>query len=195
MNTEQLVSTFIEYFEERAHRRIVGSTLLPPPGDPVLFTTSGMHPLTPYLEGRAHPLGTRLVNVQRCLRTTDLGEVGDATHLTVFEMLGTWSLGDYEGPLSLDWGYGLLTEGLGIDPGLLHATVYAGDSETGPDTASFSCGRTAVSPLNSPWRTTGGPTDLSDRAVPTRRSSCGAVTAHPGRHPPATTAGWRCGTT
>ncbi|MFJ5739433.1 alanine--tRNA ligase-related protein [Streptomyces microflavus] len=136
MHTEQLISTFVEYYEERGHRRITGSTLLPPDGDSVLFTTSGMHPLTPHLEGRPHPLGKRLVNVQRCLRTTDLDEVGDATHLTVFEMLGTWSLGDYEGPLSLDWGYGLLTEGLGIDPGLLHATAFAGDGRTGPDTAS-----------------------------------------------------------
>ena len=137
MNTDQIIRTFVEYFEERGHRRITGSTLLPPPGDPVLFTTSGMHPLTPYLEGRPHPLGRRLVNVQRCLRTTDLEEVGDNTHLTVFEMLGTWSLGDYEGPLSLDWGYGLLTEGFGIDPGLLHATVFGGDDRTGPDTASL----------------------------------------------------------
>ncbi|MFJ3824488.1 alanine--tRNA ligase-related protein [Streptomyces nodosus] len=137
MNTEQIVRTFIEYFEERGHRRITGSTLLPPPGDPVLFTTSGMHPLTPHLEGRPHPLGRRLVNVQRCLRTTDLDEVGDRTHLTVFEMLGTWSLGDYEGPQSLDWGYGLLTDGFGVDPGLLHATVFGGDEQVGPDTGSL----------------------------------------------------------
>lgn len=137
MKTEQLVRTFVEYFEERGHRRITGSTLLPPPGDPVLFTTSGMHPLTPYLEGRPHPLGSRLVNVQRCLRTTDLEEVGDPTHLTVFEMLGSWSLGDYEGPVSLDWGYRLLTEGLGVDPRLLHTTVFAGDSRIGPDTDSL----------------------------------------------------------
>lgn len=137
MDTEHVRRTFVEYFEERGHRRITGSTLVPPPGDPVLFTTSGMHPLTPYLEGRPHPLGSRLVNVQRCLRTTDLEEVGDATHLTVFEMLGTWSLGDYEGPRSLDWGYGLLTGGLGVDPGLLYATVHGGDDRTGPDTASL----------------------------------------------------------
>ncbi|WP_028799954.1 alanine--tRNA ligase-related protein [Streptomyces sp. 142MFCol3.1] len=137
MDTEHIVRTFVEYFEERGHRRITGSTLLPPPGDPVLFTTAGMHPLTPYLEGRPHPLGRRLVNVQRCLRTTDLDEVGDATHLTVFEMLGTWSLGDYDGPSSLDWGYRLLTEGLGVDPGLLHATVFGGDDQVGPDTDSL----------------------------------------------------------
>ncbi|MGW2377856.1 MULTISPECIES: alanine--tRNA ligase-related protein [Kitasatospora] len=137
MNTDQLVRTFLEYFEERGHRRITGSTLLPPPGDPVLFTTSGMHPLTPHLEGRPHPFGRRLVNVQRCLRTTDLDEVGDRTHLTVFEMLGTWSLGDYEGPQSLDWGYGLLTDGFGIDPGRLHVTVFGGDDQVGPDTDSL----------------------------------------------------------
>ncbi|MEW2167928.1 alanine--tRNA ligase-related protein [Streptomyces sp. NPDC007084] len=137
MDTERITRTFVEYYEERGHRRITGSTLLPPSGDSVLFTTSGMHPLTPYLEGRSHPLGRRLVNVQRCLRTTDLEEVGDDTHLTVFEMLGTWSLGDYEGPRSLDWGYRLLTEGLGIDPGLLYATVFAGDERTGPDTDSL----------------------------------------------------------
>ncbi|MDX3096511.1 alanine--tRNA ligase-related protein [Streptomyces sp. ME19-03-3] len=137
MNTEEIVRTFVSYYEERGHRRIDGSTLLPPSGDPVLFTTSGMHPLTPYLEGHPHPLGSRLVDVQRCLRTTDLEEVGDTTHLTVFQMLGTWSLGDYEGPQSLDWGYGLLTEGFGIDPGRLHATVFGGDGRTGPDTASL----------------------------------------------------------
>ncbi|MFB7575654.1 MULTISPECIES: alanine--tRNA ligase-related protein [unclassified Streptomyces] len=137
MNTDQIVRTFVEYFEERGHRQITGSSLLPSPGDPVLFTTSGMHPLTPYLEGRPHPLGRRLVNVQRCLRTTDLDEVGDDTHLTVFEMLGTWSLDDYDGPQSLDWGYGLLTEGFGIDPGLLHATVFGGDDQSGPDTTSL----------------------------------------------------------
>jgi alanyl-tRNA synthetase len=141
MNTDQLVRTFIEYYEERGHRRVTGSTLLPPPGDPVLFTTSGMHPLTPYLEGRTHPLGRRLANVQRCLRTTDLDEVGDRTHLTVFEMLGTWSLGDYEGPQSLDWGYGLLTDGFSIDPGLLHVTVLAP-----PRTDPVAPGRTVPAP-------------------------------------------------
>ncbi|MCS0605529.1 alanine--tRNA ligase-related protein [Streptomyces sp. LP11] len=137
MDTERVVRTFTEFYEDRGHRRITGSTLLPPPGDPVLFTTAGMHPLTPYLEGRPHPLGRRLVNVQRCLRTTDLEEVGDATHLTVFEMLGTWSLGDYDGPVSLDWGFRLLTEGFGIDRGRLHATVFGGDGQVGPDTDSL----------------------------------------------------------
>ena len=87
--------TFIDFFLDRGHVPTTGSTLIPRLGDPVLFTTSGMHPLTPYLEGEPHPLGRRLVGIQRCLRTTDLDEVGDPTHLTVFEMLGSWSLGDY----------------------------------------------------------------------------------------------------
>ncbi len=141
MDTEQTICTFIEFFRERGHRRVTGSTLIPPPGDPVLFTTSGMHPLTPYLEGRPHPLGRRLVNVQRCLRTTDLDEVGDRTHLTVFQMLGSWSLGDYSGPQSLRWGYELLRDGYGIPPERIHATVFDGDDQVGPDTESLSTWR------------------------------------------------------
>lgn len=134
MNVEQTIRTFIEFFEVRGHRRVTGTSLIPPPGDPVLFTTSGMHPLTPYLTGRPHPLGSRLVDVQRCLRTTDLDEVGDRTHLTVFEMLGSWSLGDYDGPRSLRWGVELLRDGFGLDGGRLHGTVFGGDGEVGPDT-------------------------------------------------------------
>jgi alanyl-tRNA synthetase len=139
METQKVIDTFTEFFRERGHRRITGSTLLPPPGDPVLFTTSGMHPLTPYLEGRTHPLGTRLVNVQRCLRTTDLDDVGDLIHLTLFEMLGSWSLGDYTGRQSVRWGCELLTSGFGIPSDRLHVTVYGGpdvggDEQVGPDT-------------------------------------------------------------
>jgi alanyl-tRNA synthetase len=139
MNSQQAVDTFLEFFRERGHHPIPGSSLVPRPGDPVLFTTSGMHPLTPYLEGQPHPDGPRLADVQRCLRTTDLDEVGDRTHLTVFEMLGSWSLGDYPGPQSLRWGYELVTSGFGIEPGRLHATVFGGSEfggsdQVGPDT-------------------------------------------------------------
>lgn len=137
MNVDQTVRTFTEYFRERGHQPVRGDSLIPPPGDPVLFTTSGMHPLTPYLQGRTHPLGRRLVNRQRCLRTTDLDEVGDDTHLTVFEMLGSWSLGDYSGRQSLSWGYELLRDGFGIDPRRLHVTVFGGDRQVGPDTESL----------------------------------------------------------
>ena len=134
MNSQQTIETFLGFFRERGHHPVPGSSLVPRPGDPVLFTTSGMHPLTPYLEGQPHPDGPRLTDVQRCLRTTDLDEVGDRTHLTVFEMLGSWSLGDYPGPQSLRWGYELVTGGFGIEPGHLHATVYGGGDQVGPDT-------------------------------------------------------------
>jgi alanyl-tRNA synthetase len=137
MKTDQTISTFVEFFRERGHELVIGESLVPPDGDPVLFTTSGMHPLTPYLLGRQHPLGRRLTNLQRCLRTTDLEEVGDSTHLTVFEMLGSWSLGDYGGSQSLRWGYELLRDGFGIDPGVLHVTVFGGDEQVGPDTESL----------------------------------------------------------
>jgi alanyl-tRNA synthetase len=137
MNTDRTVRTFLDFYRERGHRLITGSTLLPPPSDPVLFTTSGMHPLTPYLQGRPHPQGRRLVNVQRCLRTTDLDEVGDPTHLTVFEMLGSCSLGDYGHPQSLRWGYELLRDGFGIPPERLHVTVFGGDDQVGPDDESL----------------------------------------------------------
>jgi alanyl-tRNA synthetase len=139
MHSQQVIDTFLGFFRERGHHRVPGSSLVPRPGDPVLFTTSGMHPLTPYLESQPHPDGGRLTDVQRCLRTTDLDEVGDRTHLTVFEMLGSWSLGDYPGPQSLRWGYELVTGGFGIEPGRLHATVYGGPGsggtgQVGPDT-------------------------------------------------------------
>ena len=132
METQKVIDTFTEFYRDRGHQRITGSTLLPPPGDPVLFTTSGMHPLTRYLEGRPHPLGTRLVNVQRCLRTTDLDDVGDLIHLTLFEMLGSWSLGDYPGSQGLRWGHELITCWFGIGPGLLHAIVFGGSGHAGP---------------------------------------------------------------
>jgi alanyl-tRNA synthetase len=137
MNVTITTRTFLEFFGDRGHQVVPGSSLVPPDGDPVLFTTAGMHPLTRYLEGRPHPQGSRLVGVQRCLRTTDLDEVGDDRHLTVFQMLGSWSLGDYDGPQSLRWGWELLTDGLGIGRDRLYATVFGGDEQVGPDLASW----------------------------------------------------------
>lgn len=137
ITTDQTIQTFLDFFRERGHELTPGGSLIPPPGDPVLFTTSGMHPLTPYLMGRPHPLGRRLTNHQRCLRTTDLEEVGDDTHLTVFEMLGSWSLGDYGGSQSLRWGYELLRDGFGIEPSRMHVTVFGGDEQVGPDEESW----------------------------------------------------------
>lgn len=138
MQTNGTISrTFIDFFLDRGHVPTTGSTLIPRLGDPVLFTTSGMHPLTPYLEGEPHPLGSRLVGIQRCLRTTDLDEVGDPTHLTVFEMLGSWSLGDYGSSQTLRWGYELMTQGFGIDPGRLYVTVFGGDGQVPIDQESL----------------------------------------------------------
>ncbi|MFF4503280.1 alanine--tRNA ligase-related protein [Streptomyces sp. NPDC001401] len=151
MNTDQTVRTFTDFYRERGHHLITGSSLLPPPSDPVLFTTSGMHPLTPHLLGRPHPQGRRLINVQRCLRTTDLDEIGDPTHLTVFEMLGSWSLGDYGHSQSLRWGYELLRDGFGIPQERLHVTVFGGDDQVGPDTESLCI-----------WRELGLPVELTD---------------------------------
>jgi alanyl-tRNA synthetase len=138
MNTETTVSTFVEFFRSRGHRQIEGSSLLPRAGDAVLYTTSGMHPLTPYLEGAPHPLGRRLTGTQRCLRTTDLDEVGDSSHLTVFQMLGSWSLGDYGGPQSLQWGLELLCDHFGLKVEALYATVFGGDDQVGPDSEALS---------------------------------------------------------
>jgi alanyl-tRNA synthetase len=150
MNVTETTRTFLEFFGDRGHQVVQGSSLVPPDGDPVLFTTSGMHPLTPYLEGLPHPRGGRLAGLQRCLRTTDLDEVGDDRHLTVFQMLGSWSLGDYEGPQSLRWGCQLAVDGLGIDRDRLHATVFGGDGQVGPDTASLQT-----------WDELGVPTELT----------------------------------
>jgi alanyl-tRNA synthetase len=136
MDVTETIQAFLEFYTDRGHRLLRGSSLVPPAGDPVLFTSAGMHPLTRYLEGAPHPAGPRLTGVQRCLRTTDLGEVGDDRHLTVFQMLGSWSLGDYDGPQSLRWGHQLVVDGFGIDPGRLHATAFGGDEQVGPDTAA-----------------------------------------------------------
>lgn len=133
MNADETTRTFLEFFAERGHQVIEGGSLVPPGDDPVLFTAAGMHPLTPYLDGRPHPRGSRLASLQRCLRTTDLDEVGDERHLTVFQMLGSWSLGDYAGPQSLSWGFELITKILGTKRGRLHATVFGGDEQVSPD--------------------------------------------------------------
>jgi alanyl-tRNA synthetase len=156
MNYQEVIQTFTDFFTERQHHLIPSASLVPPPGDPVLFTSAGMHPLTPYLEGKPHPAGRRLVDVQRCLRTTDLEEVGDRSHLTVFEMLGSWSLGDYRGPQSVRWGLELVRDGFGIPVGRLHATVYGG-----PDTGGVEPGVGPDTDLIETWAGLGVPVELS----------------------------------
>jgi len=138
MDIHETVRTFTDFYRDHGHELLGENTLMPPEGDEsVLFTTSGMHHLTPFLLGCTHPQGRRLTGVQRCLRTTDLEEVGDRSHLTVFEMLGSWSLGDYGSGQNLRWGYRLLREGFGLRPEQLHVTVWGGDEQVGPDTESL----------------------------------------------------------
>ena len=128
---------------------MIPSASLIPENDPtVLFTTAGMHPLVPYLLGEVHPLGNRLVNVQKCLRTDDIDEVGDNTHITFFEMLGNWSLGDYWKKESISWSFEFLTKELGIPVEKLAVTCFAGDENAPKDEESAEIWKSAGIPEN-----------------------------------------------
>jgi alanyl-tRNA synthetase len=131
----ELKSRYIEFFKSKDHAEISGKSLIPENDPTVLFTTAGMHPLVPYILGEPHPAGRRLVDVQRCIRTQDIDEVGDPSHLTFFEMLGNWSLGDYFKQESIRFSHEFLTSHhwLGFDARDLHVTVFAGDGEVPPD--------------------------------------------------------------
>src|SRR6185295_17078235 len=135
LTANQLRSKYLEFFRERGHAVIPSAPLIPENDPSVLFTTAGMHPLVPYLLGRPHPSGKRLVNCQKCVRTTDIEEVGDASHLTFFEMLGNWSLGDYFKKESITWSYEFLTrpDCLNIPSELLYISVFAGDENAPRD--------------------------------------------------------------
>ena len=133
INAQTLRRLFLDHLQSHGHA-IIGNAPLIPEHDPsVLFTTAGMHPLVPFLLGAPHPAGARLANVQKCLRTNDILEVGDTTHLTFFEMLGNWSLGDYWKPEAIRISYAFLTERLGLDPGRLSVTCFAGDADAPRD--------------------------------------------------------------
>ncbi len=133
MDAQQLREAFIKFFEERGHAHI-GSASLVPENDPtVLFTTAGMHPLVPYLLGEKHPMGKRLVDYQKCIRTGDIDDVGDASHLTFFEMLGNWSLGDYFKKESIGFSFDFLTNVLGFKKEQLAVTAFAGEGDIPKD--------------------------------------------------------------
>jgi alanyl-tRNA synthetase len=129
MTALELRRKYLEFFQTKGHAVISGKSLIPENDPTVLFNTAGMQPLVPYLLGEKHPLGTRLVDVQKCVRTGDIEEVGDPSHLTFFEMLGNWSLGDYFKKEAISWSYEFLTskQWLGIDPAKLWVTVFAGE--------------------------------------------------------------------
>ncbi len=141
MTGRELKAKYIEFFVSKNHKEIGQASLIPEHDPSVLFTTAGMHPLVPYLLGEPHPQGKRLVNVQRCLRTDDIDEVGDEAHLTFFEMLGNWSLGDYFKGEAIQLSYEFLTEHLGIEPDQLWITVFAGDEDAPRDDVAASMWR------------------------------------------------------
>ncbi|MGI6433003.1 MAG: alanine--tRNA ligase [Sphaerochaetaceae bacterium] len=136
MKADELRQKFIDFFVSKDHKQISGASLIPENDPTVLFTTAGMHPLVPYILGQEHPAGNRLVNYQKCIRTGDIEAVGDPHHLTFFEMLGNWSLGDYFKKEAIDYSYEFLTKHLNIDKDKLSVTVFEGDDEVPRDEES-----------------------------------------------------------
>ena len=131
MTAKELRALFLQFFQEKGHAVIPSASVIPENDPTVLFTTAGMHPLVPYLLGQKHPAGRRLTDVQKCIRTGDIDDVGDMSHLTFFEMLGNWSLGDYFKKEMIPWSWEFLTseKWLGIDPDKLAFTVFEGDAD------------------------------------------------------------------
>jgi len=131
ITSAQLREMFQQFMESKGHHRIPSASVIPENDPTVLFTTAGMHPLVPYLMGTPHPAGTRLTDVQKCIRTGDIDDVGDPSHLTFFEMLGNWSLGDYFKKEMIPWSWEFLTSEkyLGLDPDKLAFTVFEGDED------------------------------------------------------------------
>ncbi len=138
MNAKELKKKYFEFFREKQHKLISSASLIPEHDPTVLFTTAGMHPLVPYIIGHPHPSGKRLVNVQKCIRTGDIEQVGNASHLTFFEMLGNWSLGDYWKKQAIEWSFEFLTskKWLGLDENKLYITVFKGDKDAEKDEES-----------------------------------------------------------
>ena len=161
MTANELRKKYVDFFKSKNHTEISGQSLIPENDPSVLFTTAGMHPLVPYLLGEPHPAGTRLTDYQKCIRTGDIDEVGDASHLTCFEMLGNWSLGDYFKKEAIAFSYEFLTapEWLGLDPRMLSVTVFAGDANAPRDEDAASYwkengmpeGRIAYLPASDNW--------------------------------------------
>lgn len=127
MTANELRQSYIDFFVSKGHKQISGGSLIPENDPTVLFTTAGMHPLVPYILGQEHPAGNKLTDYQKCIRTGDIDEVGDPSHLTFFEMLGNWSLGAYFKKEMIDYSYEFLTKVLGLDPNRLSVTVFAGE--------------------------------------------------------------------
>ncbi|MDP2932633.1 MAG: alanine--tRNA ligase-related protein, partial [bacterium] len=161
MTAQELRDKYLEFFRSKGHKIIPSAPLVPANDPTVLFTTAGMHPLVPYLLGEEHPQGKRLVSAQKCVRTGDIDEVGDDTHLTFFEMLGNWSLGDYFKQETIEWSWEFLTDKkwLGLDPMRLAVSVFEGDQDAPRDEESaeiwkklgVSASRIAYLPKDDNW--------------------------------------------
>ncbi len=139
MQSSEIRSRFLKFFEARGHKIIPSSSLVPENDPSVLFNTAGMQPLVPYLLGQPHPMGKRIADIQKCVRTGDLDDIGDNRHLSFFEMMGNWSLGDYFKDEAIKWSYEFLTskeEGLGLNPKYLYITIFEGDENAPLDTES-----------------------------------------------------------
>ncbi|MEW6295928.1 MAG: alanine--tRNA ligase [Candidatus Diapherotrites archaeon] len=136
---EKLIELFLKYFKEKRHKIIPSASLIPENDSSVLFTTAGMHPLVPFLLGQPHPMGKRLADVQKCLRTNDIEEVGDDCHLTFFLMLGNWSLGDYFKKEAIEMSLEFLTgrKWLNLDEKKLYITIFEGDKDAPRDEESL----------------------------------------------------------
>ncbi|MCH8048919.1 alanine--tRNA ligase, partial [Patescibacteria group bacterium] len=129
MSSNEIREKYLNFFKEKGHNIIPSSSLVPENDPTTLFVGSGMQPLIPYLLGQKHPMGSRLVNSQKCFRADDIEEIGDNRHTTFFEMLGNWSLGDYFKEEQLSWVFAFLTDELGLPPEKLYMTVFSGDKE------------------------------------------------------------------
>ena len=188
MKADALRQMFLEFFQSEGHTVISGSSLIPENDPTVLFTTAGMHPLVPYLLGEPHPAGTRLCDCQKCIRTGDIESVGDLSHLTFFEMLGNWSLGDYFKEEAIVWSYTFLTSSqyLGFNPDRLSVTVFAGDANVPRDDESVAIwkklgipeARIHALPMKDNWWGPAGKTGPcgpdTEMFVDTGRGACGA---------------------
>ena len=146
MKAIEIRNKYLNFFKEHGHTVIPSAPLIPENDPSVLFTTAGMQPLVPYLLGEPHPAGKRLTDYQKCVRTNDIDEVGDNRHLTYFEMLGNWSLGDYFKEESIQMSYDFLTKELGIPAEKLSVTCFAGDEDCARDEVTASCWKKAGIP-------------------------------------------------
>jgi alanyl-tRNA synthetase len=193
LTADQLREKYLNFFASKGHAVISGASLIPENDPTVLFTTAGMHPLVPYLLGQPHPAGTRLTDVQKCVRTGDIDAVGDSCHLTFFEMLGNWSLGDYFKKEAIEWSYEFLTGELGFSPEQLSVTVFEGEKGIPRDEESIAIWRSLGIPAEriyplprtdnwwGPAGATGPCGPDTEMFVDTGSDACGAA-CRPGCH-------------